>query len=104
MVNPQVLYGLQLCIKLDWNSKDNINVPPPLITTPITTCQRTTVTNAPRPKWTQQRTNNSHDNECEEKNEWCMKKEKKEEEVSRDNFGKIVGCTRKMLGVGRKSP
>lgn len=82
MVNPQVLYGLQLCIKLDWNSKDNINVPPPLITTPITTCQRTTVTNAPRPKHTQQWTSTSHENECKEQNEWCVKKEN-EEEVSR---------------------
>ena len=64
-------------------------------TTPITTCQRTKITNFPQPKQTQHRRRSYHDNECEEKNDWCVKKEKEEEEVSKV----ILGIFIKVLGA-----
>jgi len=59
-----------------------------LTATPTTTCQRTTVTMC--------LDQNRHNNErgtlttmkgSEEKNEWCVKKEKEEEEVIRVSLG-----------------
>lgn len=84
-------------------------LPPTLTTTPATTttttCRQTTVTIAPRSKWTQQQRTSplTRMNECEESNR--MNNLKKEKEVTKDflEFQKNIGYTSKILSAQSKS-
>lgn len=57
-------------------------------------------------RMTQEWTSSSQRNESKEQDEWCVKKEKEEEEVSIGlvlESWKIVGCTRNLLGAQSNS-